>query len=67
VTICYERPRRGAAWPYNLFCMIHGRDRTQVAAQADSLAAAAGKDLARHALLFSTRCYRQRGALLAAA
>src|SRR3982750_4859553 len=27
VTLCYPRPRRPPAWPYNLFCMIHGRDR----------------------------------------
>ena len=27
VTLCYRRPRRPPRWPYNLFCMIHGRDR----------------------------------------
>ena len=30
VTLCYRRPRRPPAWPYNLFCMIHGRDRARV-------------------------------------
>ena len=27
VTWCYRRPRRPPTWPYNLFCMIHGKDR----------------------------------------
>ena len=32
VTLCYRRPRRPPVWPYNLFTMIHGRDRDQVLA-----------------------------------
>ena len=32
VTLCYRRPRRLPDWPYNLFTMIHGRDRAQVLA-----------------------------------
>ena len=30
VSHCYRRPRRLPLWPYNLFAMVHGRDRTQV-------------------------------------
>ena len=30
VTLCYQRPRRLPAWRYNLFCMIHGRERDSV-------------------------------------
>ena len=30
VTLCYRRPRRLPDWPYNLFCMVHGRDRATV-------------------------------------
>ncbi|MGZ5077342.1 MAG: siroheme decarboxylase subunit beta, partial [Methylobacter sp.] len=26
VTLCYQRPKQ-AEWPYNLYCMIHGKDR----------------------------------------
>jgi DNA-binding Lrp family transcriptional regulator len=29
VTLCYRRPRRLPDWPYNLFCMIHGRERAK--------------------------------------
>lgn len=27
VTHCYRRPRHLPLWPYNLFAMVHGRDR----------------------------------------
>lgn len=33
VTHCYRRPRRLPAWPYNLFAMLHGRDRAAVRRQ----------------------------------
>ena len=42
VTLCYRRPRRLPVWPYNLFCMIHGRDRATVEALVDQASAAAG-------------------------
>lgn len=62
VTLCYRRPRRPPVWPYNLFCMIHGRDRARVEGLVGEAAAAAGiPDLPR-AVLFSGRCFAQRGA-----
>lgn len=67
VTLCYRRPRRLLDWPYNLFCMVHGRDRATVEAQAASLAALAGGDLHNRAVLFSKRCFVQRGARFKAA
>ncbi|MDX1409107.1 MAG: hypothetical protein R3330_13255, partial [Saprospiraceae bacterium] len=30
VRLCYRRPRCWPDWPYNLFCMIHGRDKGEV-------------------------------------
>jgi DNA-binding Lrp family transcriptional regulator len=63
VTLCYRRPRRGADWPYNLFCMIHGRDRATVEEQVEQLAAACGLADVPRAALFSRRCFKQRGAL----
>lgn len=62
VTLCYRRPRRGDEWPYNLFCMIHGRDRDSVLAQIEQLAEACGLVDTPRAVLFSTRCFKQRGA-----
>lgn len=66
VTLCYERPRRRPHWPYNLFTMIHGRDRAEVTSQIGDLARSAGADIP-HAILFSRRCFRQTGARLSAA
>ena len=62
VTLCYRRPRRLPYWPYNLFCMIHGRDRDSVNRQVEQIAAHCGlSDLPRRTL-FSRRCFKQRGA-----
>jgi len=62
VTLCYRRPRRLPDWPYNLFCMIHGRDRATVEALAEQAAAAAGAADCPRSILFSTRQFKQRGA-----
>lgn len=62
VTLCYRRPRRLPAWPYNLFSMIHGRDREAVLAQMESLASQCGLTNVPHEPLFSTRRFKQRGA-----
>jgi len=64
VTLCYQRPRRLPQWRYNLFCMIHGRDRETVRRQALALQEEAGPLVDDHDILFSTRCFRQRGARL---
>ncbi len=65
-TLCYARPRRLPRWRYNLFCMIHGRERAAVRAQvarlAQGLAAHLGMPRPAHEVLFSTRRYKQRGA-----
>ena len=62
VTLCYRRPRRAPDWPYNLFCMIHGKDRARVLAQVEETASACGLDAVPHEVLFSGRCFKQRGA-----
>lgn len=62
VSLCYRRPRRLPDWPYNLFTMIHGRDRAQVLRALAEMAAREGvAHLAREAL-FSTRRFKQCGA-----
>jgi len=61
VTLCYRRPRR-PGWPYNLFCMIHGRDRANVEVQVATLAANLELKRIPRAVLFSSRCFKQRGA-----
>ena len=67
VTLCYERPRRPPVWRYNLYSMVHGRDRDQVRADIAALAESVGAASRGHDILFSRRCFRQRGAKLSAA
>jgi DNA-binding Lrp family transcriptional regulator len=62
VTLCYRRPRR-PSWPYNLYCMIHGKDRATVLQQLEQLAAACGLTSFDYEVLFSRRCFKQRGAV----
>ena len=62
VTLCYRRPRRLPDWPYNLFTMIHGHDRAQVLARVEHLLNRCGMRGVAHQVLFSQRCFKQRGA-----
>jgi DNA-binding Lrp family transcriptional regulator len=62
VTLCYRRPRRPPDWPYNLFCMVHAKTPPQAYAVIDDLNLVAGTGLADQAVLFSARCFKQRGA-----
>jgi len=62
VTLCYRRPRRLPVWPYNLFCMIHGKSRAQVEEQVLIIVEKLGlKDTPRD-VLFSRRRFKQCGA-----
>lgn len=62
VTLCYQRPRHLPDWPYNLFCMIHGQDRNTVLDQLNTLIESCGLTHVEHDILFSQRCFKQRGA-----
>lgn len=62
VTLCYRRPRRPPDWPYNLFCMIHGRERATVRRQIETATHAAELEGLPRAVLFSRRRFKQRGA-----
>ncbi|GAB6043866.1 siroheme decarboxylase subunit beta [Endothiovibrio diazotrophicus] len=62
VTLCYRRPRRLPAWRYNLFSMIHGRDRATVLEKVERLAREAGVAPTDYEVLFSVRRFKQRGA-----
>jgi len=62
VTLCYQRPRRLPDWPYNLFSMIHGRQRADVIAQKVDMVERLGLDDIAHDILFSKRQFKQTGA-----
>lgn len=60
VTLAYRRAR-AEGWPYNLYCMVHGRDRAAVQAVLDRVRAEAGLGAWPHAVLFSRRRFKQTG------
>ncbi len=62
VTLCYQRPRRLPDWPYNLFSMIHGKERERVSAYIESLVEEEGLQNIPRKVLFSGRRFKQRGA-----
>ncbi len=62
VTLCYRRPRRPPHWRYNLFTMVHGRDESMVRARIEQMAERLGLRDTPHEVLFSRRCFKQRGA-----
>lgn len=62
ITLCYQRPRRLPDWPYNLFCMVHGRDRETVLRQIEVINGACGLEMLSRDVLFSRQCFKQCGA-----
>jgi DNA-binding Lrp family transcriptional regulator len=61
VTLCYQRPRVLPQWPYNLFCMIHGKSREQVLKQLEQICQRHNLSTINKDILFSTKAYKQRG------
>lgn len=66
VTHCYERPRHLPLWPYNLFAMVHGRNRDEVRAKVAEIAVLVGPAARAHEVLFSTRILKKTGLRIAA-
>jgi len=65
VTHCYRRPRHLPHWPYNLFAMVHGKSRDEVAEQIAQIKALLGAHVRSHDVLFSTRILKKTGLRLA--
>jgi DNA-binding Lrp family transcriptional regulator len=61
VTHCYRRPRALPDWPYNLFAMVHGASRAEVAAKAAVIANLLGAECRAKEILFSTRILKKSG------
>ena len=62
VTLCYRRTRALPEWPYNLFCMVHGRRRVDVKREIATICARCSLAQYPSAVLFSLHCFKQRGA-----
>jgi len=61
VSHCYHRPRHLPEWPYNLFAMVHGKNRQDADAQIRQVADVLG-DLKRgHDVLYSTQILKKTG------
>lgn len=67
VTLCYQRRTVPGVWDWPLFCMIHARARPEAMAVLDRARALPELAGVPHRVLFSTRCFRQRGAIIAEA
>ena len=65
VTHCYRRPRRLPDWPYNLFAMVHSRNRAEVAARVAQIAALLGGACRAHDILYSTAILKKTGLRIA--
>lgn len=65
VTLCYQRRTTPGVWDNGLFCMIHARSRDEAMTLLGAAVREAGLDRADRRILFSTRCFKQTGALIA--
>jgi DNA-binding Lrp family transcriptional regulator len=61
VSHCYRRPRRLPHWPYNLFAMVHAKNREQAKADADQIAAVLGDACRKSDILYSSRMLKKTG------
>ena len=64
VTLCYERTPVAGIWPYRLYSMIHARSRPEALTHLQAAAQLPGLKGAPHLALFSSRCFKQTGALV---
>ena len=65
VTHCYRRPRRLPDWPYNLFAMVHGKDRAETAHKISRIETLIGNRARAHEVLYSTRILKKTGLRMA--
>jgi DNA-binding Lrp family transcriptional regulator len=64
VSHCYLRPRVPPAWRYNLFAMVHGRDREEAAGKIEAIAAMLGDACRSRDVLYSMRILKKTGVRL---
>ena len=61
VSHCYRRPRRLPHWRYNLFAMVHGRDRAETEKLIAGIVPLLGAALRARDVLYSTRILKKTG------
>ncbi len=61
VSHCYERPRFLPEWPYNLFAMLHGKTKEEVAVKVQEVVNLLGDHCAGYELLYSKQILKKTG------
>ena len=61
VSHCYQRPRHQPLWNYNLFAMVHGRDRSEVTNKVEKIAKLLGEHDRGHEILYSSQILKKTG------
>lgn len=61
VSHCYRRPRRLPDWPYNLFAMVHGRNRLETDGHVEQIRRLLGVALKASEILYSVRILKKTG------
>ena len=61
VSHAYHRPRHPPKWNYNLFAMVHGKDRDEVMVKVEKIAEILGDDNRGHEVLFSSKILKKTG------
>lgn len=62
VKLCYQREPIFSEWNYNLYFMIHGKDREVVQSQILKILTELDIKTNKHEVLFSSKCLKQKGA-----
>ncbi len=65
VSHCYHRPRHLPVWRYNLFAMVHGRDRSEVSDKVSAISDILGPRCSSHDVLYSSRILKKTGLRIA--
>ncbi|WP_419797769.1 MAG: Lrp/AsnC family transcriptional regulator [Terasakiella sp.] len=65
VSHCYERPRHQPIWNYNLFAMVHGKDKETCMKRVEMIAQMLGEDDRGHEVLFSSKILKKTGLRIA--
>jgi DNA-binding Lrp family transcriptional regulator len=61
VSHCYRRPRRPPHWRYNLFAMVHGRDRSETGRLIEQIRPILAPALRAQDVLYSVRILKKTG------
>ncbi|MES9856323.1 MAG: AsnC family transcriptional regulator [Sedimenticola sp.] len=61
VSHAYQRPRHQPQWNYNLFAMVHGKDRNEVMEKVEVIVEMLGENNCGHEVLFSSKILKKTG------